>query len=193
MKKKGKFRVEMQKSNGGAERGAREGSRAAALSVVWQQGMKRGGRTSIYERGFAVRFSREGCKIVDEKIPRLLFLRCSSSPRPSPRTDHSRLRMCPVIAGEKTWSRMKTITIERNWMMLILLYYQLKYIFCQIKRADISLHVPIFKSQIVSMIRIIIDICTWHCNKSVKYFDDIHRKYMAKLILPMEMNNTSCK
>lgn len=34
MKKKGKFRVEMQKSNGGAEREEREGSRAAALSVV---------------------------------------------------------------------------------------------------------------------------------------------------------------
>lgn len=79
MKKKGKFRVEMQKSNGGAGRGERGGGAAERphCQLSDSRGMKRGGRTSIREGLCCAIFARR-VQIVGEKIPRLLFLRRSS-------------------------------------------------------------------------------------------------------------------
>lgn len=73
MKKKGKFRVEMQKSNGGAERGEGAAGRPHC-QLSDSRGMKRGGRTSIREGLCCAIFARR-VQIVGEKIPRLLFLR----------------------------------------------------------------------------------------------------------------------
>lgn len=63
MKKKGKFRVEMQKSNGGAERGeGGKGQRGGRTVSCLTAGGWNVAEERAYERGFAVRFSHEGCK-----------------------------------------------------------------------------------------------------------------------------------
>lgn len=83
--------------------------------------MKRGGRTSIREGLCCAIFARR-VQIVGEKIPRLLFLRCSSS-----RTDHSSSTRV-LLPGENLIAHENYKGKKRNCTTSMSLYCQLKYL-----------------------------------------------------------------
>lgn len=101
MKKKGKFRVEMQKSNGAAGRG----DRAAALSVVWQQGDETWRKNEHTRGALLCDFRAKGANRRREN---------SAAPfSPLLLANGSFSSTCvSCYCREKTWSRMKTIRVK---------------------------------------------------------------------------------